>query len=73
MQLTKKNIEKKYGVILEREQTDLCSDYKSWTAYKCEQQVAWQYTLKEIVEELESKIDELKDIEDEYKEVNLNV
>ena len=59
MQLTKKAIEKKYNVRLERGDFDLADDYKSWFAYKydvdddCETEVAWCYTLAEIVEALE--------------------
>lgn len=60
MQLTKKAIEKKYGVRLERGQFDMADDYKSWIAYidtkDDEEDVAWCYTLAEIVEELE-KVD----------------
>lgn len=59
MQLTKKVIEKKYGVRLERGDFNMSDSYKSWIAWKTdeddeEHQVAWCDTLAEIVEELEN-------------------
>lgn len=56
MKLTKKVIEKKYGVILDRDAVNMSDDYLSWTATAKDEngtQLVWTDTLKEIVEELE--------------------
>lgn len=66
MNLTKKVIEKKYGVRLERGDFNMSDSYKSWFAYvdttEDEEQVAWCDTLSEIVEELDSKLEEIKEL-----------
>lgn len=68
MQLTKEVIEKKYGVRLERGEFNLTHNYKSWIAYvdnsEDEEEVAWCDTLAEIVEELDSKLDEIKELQE---------
>jgi len=58
MQLTKKVIEKKFKVKLERGDFNMSDSYKSWFAFKTDEdgeeiQVAWCDTLAEIIEELE--------------------
>lgn len=66
MQLTKKVIERKYGVRLERGDFNMSDSYKSWIAYidtsEDEEEVAWCDTLAEIIEELDGKLDELEEI-----------
>lgn len=56
--LSKNYVENKYGVRLERNCDDMCGSYKSWSAYAGDSdvKVAWQYTLKELVCELDKRI-----------------
>ncbi|WP_462427231.1 hypothetical protein [Fusobacterium varium] len=64
MKLTRKSIEKKYGVTLERGAFDMADSYKSWIAYvddgDGQHEVGWAYTLLELVNELEENIEEIK-------------
>ena len=69
MKLTKKAIEKKYNVYLERGSFNMCDNYMSWRAYSLNEdgeamngigyEVAGGDTLAEIITELDSRLDEL--------------
>lgn len=67
MKLTKKVIEKKYGVRLEKGEFDLADSYKSWFAYvdttDGAEQIAWCFTLAELVQELDKIVDDIKELQ----------
>ena len=67
MKLTKKIIEKRFNVRLERGDFNMSDNYKSWHAWKYIQEdnneilIAWCDTLQEIVDELKTKSVEMKE------------